>query len=596
VIQRIEAIPDDEYRELFRAYAEALHGKGEKAEALLDQIVKRKQVVRAEFEAFFSELLTERTGKAVTFKFVDAVPAKELTQQLVTAQAFSKETLEQLTWKELWDLAKPHKIKYAQSWSKEDFIRFLLDPSQKAAIEEEVRNRIRAQTAARAARRARQASDISGDWAVGDEVFSDLSKVREIRRSPYGVSFHRDAAVIEGQVVTVREVAGDGFEGYMLDFKVTREKIPELREAMERAGAAPGKWRVYENGMNYELGRFELRNPRDDYSALMNVDNPALILERDGVRIEFWASDRLAAMQGTVRVTVSGDGAEAARRLKAALEQVGLAEAVAAPTEEAARYFALRRLLWQHDPQADLRITRGQWKPTLAELEAYLKGRGVRTDGLRWKEVFPGYSTYVDESIDWEKDHGVAYLWAGFGTYDPERLIRVLRSARTHGGGMMSSKARMDHGILTQGASTSSDFLSGGADSVFLRLVTRNQVGKGRRYSDHFMGEGIRVHFDPKLLQRTDWYAQAEDTYGRTWGPAWEGRKSGVEFVKGQAREPTYGNEVMMRRGVSIEYMTEITVNTEWVRETVIQALRADGWETINGKPVEEIVKVRSEI
>src|SRR5690606_8478928 len=356
------------------------------------------------------------------------------------------------------------------------------------------------------------------------------------------------------------------------------------------------KWRVYENGMNYELGRFELRNPRDDYSALMNVDNPALILERDGVRIEFWASDRLAAMQGTVRVTVSGDGAEAARRLKAALEQVGLAEAVAAPTEEAARYFALRRLLWQHDPQADLRITRGQWKPTLAELEAYLKGRGVRTDGLRWKEVFPGYSTYVDESIDWEKDHGVAYLWAGFGTYGPERLIRVLRSARTHGGGMMSSKARMDHGILTQGASTSSDFLSGGADSVFLRVVSRNQVGRGRRYSQYFMGEGIRVHFDPKLLQRTDWYAQAEDTYGRTWGPDWEGRRSGVEFVKGQARNPTCDNEVMMRRGVSSEYMTEITVDTEWVRETVIQALRADGWETINGKPVEEFVKVRSEI
>ena len=62
---------DAEYREIFRSYAEALYGKGNKAEHLLDQIVGRKQNVRATFETFYSELLTQRNGSATTFQFID---------------------------------------------------------------------------------------------------------------------------------------------------------------------------------------------------------------------------------------------------------------------------------------------------------------------------------------------------------------------------------------------------------------------------------------------------------------------------------------------------------------------------------------------
>ena len=45
-IKRVESIPDKEYREIFRPYAEALHGQGKEAEKLLDEIVERKSTLR----------------------------------------------------------------------------------------------------------------------------------------------------------------------------------------------------------------------------------------------------------------------------------------------------------------------------------------------------------------------------------------------------------------------------------------------------------------------------------------------------------------------------------------------------------------------
>lgn len=55
-IQRLESIPDEEYRALFRDYAESLRGKGAGAERLLTQFVERKGLVRAQFERFIEEL------------------------------------------------------------------------------------------------------------------------------------------------------------------------------------------------------------------------------------------------------------------------------------------------------------------------------------------------------------------------------------------------------------------------------------------------------------------------------------------------------------------------------------------------------------
>ena len=54
VIENVKLITDDEYRELFRAYAEALNP--DNPEELLDKIVKRKHDVTGNIERYVEKL------------------------------------------------------------------------------------------------------------------------------------------------------------------------------------------------------------------------------------------------------------------------------------------------------------------------------------------------------------------------------------------------------------------------------------------------------------------------------------------------------------------------------------------------------------
>lgn len=98
MVKRVEAIPDKKYKEMFRPYAESLHGKGAKAEKLLNQIVERKNGLRGEYEKFFSKLETERTGQPQTFKFKStakdaAAPTKQglAGKKVVDLKAMAKD-------------------------------------------------------------------------------------------------------------------------------------------------------------------------------------------------------------------------------------------------------------------------------------------------------------------------------------------------------------------------------------------------------------------------------------------------------------------------------------------------------------------------
>ena len=108
-IKRVEAIPDAEYREIFREYAEALHGKGPQAEQLLDKIVSRKQNLRTTFENFYGELLTERKGVPTTFQFTDAVATA--AAQTVQTTVMSSAALSSMSLSDLQQLAKQQGIK-----------------------------------------------------------------------------------------------------------------------------------------------------------------------------------------------------------------------------------------------------------------------------------------------------------------------------------------------------------------------------------------------------------------------------------------------------------------------------------------------------
>jgi len=72
-IKQVEKITDDMFLSILKPYAEGRFGKTRaNIKAFYSQALHRKNHIREEFEKFYSDLLTDRTGKKTIFKFKDA--------------------------------------------------------------------------------------------------------------------------------------------------------------------------------------------------------------------------------------------------------------------------------------------------------------------------------------------------------------------------------------------------------------------------------------------------------------------------------------------------------------------------------------------
>ncbi|MGQ9511664.1 MAG: hypothetical protein ACUVTA_00400 [Thermodesulfitimonas sp.] len=151
-------------------------------------------------------------------------------------------------------------------------------------------------------------------------------------------------------------------------------------------------------------------------------------------------------------------------------------------------------------------------------------------------------------------------------------------------------------GIFNGGASQNEDLVSGGADSAFVRLVPRGARGT-MRFNYHYKGSGYRLIIDVSELDRTDWYAYDCDNYGGTseeWG--FHKRLGAAEFITRLNSEYRPGNEVMFRKGIRKEKIIGVTCDTESQRQNLIGAFKSAGINEINGKRLEEFVRVQEMI
>ena len=197
------------------------------------------------------------------------------------------------------------------------------------------------------------------------------------------------------------------------------------------------------------------------------------------------------------------------------------------------------------------------------------------------KEVYPGYTTYVEEGKHKEylEKYGedirpVHHLHTG----TTSSIIRVLT------GGVMSSSERYSCGILRSGMSTGVDFETGGADNVFTRLYDKESRGKML---------GTTVVFKPELLDRMDWYSYSSDRFGSTRPNVFANRTSPDEILSAVSEKTSASdNEQMFRTGIGPEYIECIEVDPQ-LREMTLNELRKEGVTEINGRPIEEIVVAR---
>jgi hypothetical protein len=151
-------------------------------------------------------------------------------------------------------------------------------------------------------------------------------------------------------------------------------------------------------------------------------------------------------------------------------------------------------------------------------------------------------------------------------------------------GVLASSERRAVMGIATGlGKSESSDKMSGGASSVFLRVKTKGTHGSPALVWD-----------DPSVLMaRADYYGYSGDHFGSV-NPASSHSTSGMtrDPVKIAAFSGS-GNEVMLRNGTDLlgaEAPSRILCGTPGQRTQVLALFKARGITQLHGKPVTEIV------
>ena len=230
--------------------------------------------------------------------------------------------------------------------------------------------------------------------------------------------------------------------------------------------------------------------------------------------------------------------------------------------------------------ERDYKIARLKWQYKLEDLNAEQLGRAEK---LTRREVFPGYSTYVENGKHEE------YL-AKYG--EDVRAVHMLNSMsvdsvyRVLTTGLMSTTERFSRGVVKNGISSVLDIDSGGADNVFTRIMNAEQRSKIQNHA---------VVLKPEIFDRTDWYAYNVDSYGSTNEAHFAGRLAPEEIFRrtmGDLKHYSADNEQMFRTGVGVDYIEAIEVD-ELDRDELLEGLHEKGLFEVNGRPIEEVIVAR---
>lgn len=230
--------------------------------------------------------------------------------------------------------------------------------------------------------------------------------------------------------------------------------------------------------------------------------------------------------------------------------------------------------------ERDYKIARLKWQYKLENLDAE---QLERAEKLTRREVFSGYSTYVEDGKHEE------YL-AKYG--EDVRAVHMLNSMsadsvyRVLTTGLMSTTERFSRGVVRNGISSVLDIDSGGADNVFTRIMNAEQRSKIQNHA---------VVLKPEIFDRTDWYAYNVDSYGSTNEAHFAGRLAPEEIFRrtmGDLDHYSTDNEQMFRTGIGVEYIEAIEVD-ELDRDELLEGLREKGLFEVNGRPIEEVIVAR---
>ncbi len=283
------------------------------------------------------------------------------------------------------------------------------------------------------------------------------------------------------------------------------------------------------------------------------------------------------ALDGVVNISLSEqnedgtpvDNDELGRRADAVMRDLlGVEHAFKSPDRLSETEYKVARYTWHH------KIEEGE--------EAYVPvGKLVR------QEVFPGYSTIVEtgKSEEYERRHGEIALI--HQVQNDAVLPKLLRN------GLVATHERFRRGVKAVGMSSEEDLGTGGADSVFVRTVTEKSLKDGK--DDESTYDNTVLVLKPELMDRTDWYAYANDQYGTTDRSTFDTRLTPDGLLE-RLGEQGWGwmtsNEQMFRTGIPVEAIAGVSVGSPEHREQLITSLHESGITEVNGVPVEDFVQI----
>ncbi len=421
----------------------------------------------------------------------------------------------------------------------------------------------------------------------------DLAKAKPSLETFGAVTLLGDGDKLRGQAWRVQraDVVGprETEANYTITGELDQSIWPELERVMRAKGARDDNWESYARVGLFDRSNDTAKSPvkQFDFLKATNFLGKAIVYDDPGLnyRVTFADSSAKTAMRGKIKIeTFSSDPDQAQEMLGNALKELGL-DRYKLDVKPAAKDTTLARAsraLWN--------IEGGSYQRPLTVEEATqrLESYGVDVKKLIAQQNSLGYEEPVIPGR-WKKyrKEGVRFLYHHFETADA--VVRGISGADGGKGGLLSTVARTENGIIRMGSSSSEDLNTGGASSAFARIVGELSTSAAKKWYSEYHYTAI---VNPQILDRTDWYAYNYDNWGRTADSSFTSRAGADDHIKTVVRSGQRDNEIMFRNAVAREDILLFAVPDEAMRSSMLESLSSSGVTTIRGQALDEMVVV----
>ena len=302
---------------------------------------------------------------------------------------------------------------------------------------------------------------------------------------------------------------------------------------------------------------------------------------------------------------------EAAAKLNIIFATLGLGAVSSSPRDEDIERIKIMQLFRAYYPQQAYVYEREQstFQMSLEALKINIVGTCHQMEDkfkeflvdhperMYQQEVYPGQYIWAIDGLAREvrAAGGLGLMHGVFGNDFDDTIGRLINMLKT---GILATQDRFQAGIIAEGASCYDDLSSGGAESVFARLVTENM---SKNPTDYPLNGNMQILCDLDLVERVGFVYSADD-YGTKEESSYSNRPSLLQLVENCQINPGdfTSNEVCIRNHIPPERFKGVLVLNQWRKTEVIKALKLEGLitldnlkgECINGVPVDQFIHV----